>query len=283
VPKSPEWIALRANIVSYHSSLASESRPRTLIYTPDCSWSFANLMRLRAAAITDIGRVRRRNEDRFVCRQPQGLFAVAEGIGGLPSGARAAPATINAICARFDARAEFSSDFVSDPKQHANETVADLGRTLSPATGIGSTLTLGYERQNHIILGHVGDSHCLRFGGGESKPLTLDQHVGNALVTVIENGEPTSRPPVDPSLLNALTQCIGQPKPVAVDISIHALRADDCLRSATDGVTNLLDATEISEYETSHAPLPERLSALIAEVLRRGARENATALLLEFA
>lgn len=43
-------------------------------------------MHLRAAALSDIGKIRRQNEDRFLCDEAAGLFGVADGVGGLPGG-----------------------------------------------------------------------------------------------------------------------------------------------------------------------------------------------------
>ena len=53
---------------------------------------------LRAAALTDIGRVRRQNEDRFLFDEAGGLFGVADGVGGLPGGAEAAQGARRDLC-----------------------------------------------------------------------------------------------------------------------------------------------------------------------------------------
>jgi serine/threonine protein phosphatase PrpC len=49
---------------------------------------------IRAVALTDIGRVRRRNEDRMVLNEELRLYGVADGVGGLPGGAEAAELAI---------------------------------------------------------------------------------------------------------------------------------------------------------------------------------------------
>ena len=55
------------------------------------------MIRIRSAAHTDIGRVRRRNEDRMIDDQELGLFGVADGVGGLPGGAEAAELALENI------------------------------------------------------------------------------------------------------------------------------------------------------------------------------------------
>ena len=52
---------------------------------------------LRAAALTDIGRVRRQNEDRFLFDETTKLFGIADGVGGLPGGAEAAQQSLDDV------------------------------------------------------------------------------------------------------------------------------------------------------------------------------------------
>jgi len=54
---------------------------------------------LRSAALSDIGRVRRKNEDRYLNDPSAMVFGVADGVGGLPGGAEAAQTTVDEIAA----------------------------------------------------------------------------------------------------------------------------------------------------------------------------------------
>jgi serine/threonine protein phosphatase PrpC len=56
---------------------------------------------LRAAALSDIGRVRRENEDRYLVDEKALLFGVADGVGGLPGGAEAAQLAVEEIAGAF--------------------------------------------------------------------------------------------------------------------------------------------------------------------------------------
>ena len=96
---------------------------------------------LRAAAHTDIGRVRRENEDRFVCDPSTMLFGVADGVGGLPSGAEAADLAIAELTQAMRKAAKQHEPNLSASVQHVNTAVAGLGLRVSPSLGIGTTLT----------------------------------------------------------------------------------------------------------------------------------------------
>jgi protein phosphatase len=54
-------------------------------------------MQIRSAALSDIGRVRRKNEDRILHDPEALLFGVADGVGGLPGGAEAAQLALDEI------------------------------------------------------------------------------------------------------------------------------------------------------------------------------------------
>src|SRR5688500_3297145 len=118
------------------------------------------MLSLRAAALTDIGRVRRENEDRFLLNEEAMLFGVADGVGGLPGGAEAAQLAIEEISGLLHDAPIDSVPDLNSAVQKANRMVATLGQEISPAMGIGTTLTIGCIRGSKLILAHVGDSRC---------------------------------------------------------------------------------------------------------------------------
>ena len=99
--------------------------------------------------------VRTENEDRYLFDEETLLFGVADGVGGLPGGAEAAQEAVSVVASAVhalgpDAEIELASIVTS-----ANSAVSALGRKISPALGIGSTLTLGCIRRGRLVLAHV--------------------------------------------------------------------------------------------------------------------------------
>src|SRR3954470_10900221 len=115
---------------------------------------------LRAAALTDIGRVRRENEDRFLLDEKAAVFGVADGVGGLPGGAEAAQQAVDEVAGAFRNLAEGGEPDLVAIVHRANEMVQKLGQRLSPNMGIGTTLIFGYVRDGQMRIAHVGDSRC---------------------------------------------------------------------------------------------------------------------------
>ena len=140
-------------------------------------------MRIRTAALTDIGKVREENEDRFLCDDELRLYAVADGIGGLAGGAAGGGGSHRAAVR---------------PRQHAvRPTTTGTSRRCfrddQPARGQpwarpSTPLSASARRSpwpgcttSGLHLAHVGDSSCYLWRDGTLEKLTLDHTVENEM------------------------------------------------------------------------------------------------------
>ncbi len=236
-------------------------------------------MKLRSFAKTDVGRARPENEDSFLCNDAQQIYAVADGIGGLPSGGQASQMAV----------AELEKHFAKHPPgvpadyqrivEEINEKVFLLGRVLSPQFGIGSTLTFAHLTGVKLNLGHVGDSCVLRLRSRLLEQLTTDHNIETELREREARGESIS-------LLmenrNALTRCIGQPPPIQGNCTRHTVLPHDRYLLCSDGITRFVPQPEIAEV-LEQAPDPATaVQALIDRANERGGLDNSTAIVLFF-
>jgi len=232
---------------------------------------------LRSAALSDIGRVRRKNEDRFLRDETAMIFGVADGVGGLPGGAEAAQDAIDEITAGLRSVPPGGTPDLTAIVDRANEHVHALGAKLSPVMGIGSTLTFGYVRDGTLRLAHVGDSRCYAWRKGEIVQLTDDHSVENEARLRRAKGEVVYYHEAN---RNALTRCIGQPGTPAVDLIERPIQAGDRYLFCTDGVTRLIRNSELAEMIALPADPEKTLSEIIALAVRRGGPDNATGVLV---
>jgi len=236
-------------------------------------------MNLRSFALTDIGRVRPENEDSFLSNDVQRLYAVADGIGGLPSGAQASQLTIAVLEKLFGELPPGEKIDYARILNEINRQVFALGRVLSPQYGIGSTLTFAHLTGVKLHIGHVGDSSAFRLRANTLEQLTLDHTVESEMKDRVARGEPMSM------LLenrNALTRCIGQPPPLEGECLTHTVLPHDRYLLATDGITRFVTPAEIRDI-LEKAPGPgEAGPQLVALANQRGGLDNATAVLLFF-
>lgn len=231
------------------------------------------MLTLHAAAATDIGRVRRENQDRFLLDAAGRLFGVADGIGGLPGGAEAAQLAVEAFVRWMAADASPDPDLVAALRE-ANESVALLGRRISPAVGIGTTLTVGSLAGNALRLAHVGDSRCYGWRAGKLELLTEDHSVENEARRRRAQGEKVY---YQASQRGALTRCIGQPPPLEVDVTVRPLLPGDRYVFCTDGVSRLVEDLELRDLLASANGPQSVVDRLVEVALQRGGPDNATA------
>jgi protein phosphatase len=236
-------------------------------------------MNLRSFAQTDVGRVRPENEDSFLRNETHHIYAVADGIGGLPSGGQASQLAIAMLEKIVTSHAVGHKLDYNRILTEINEQVFRLGRVLSPQFGIGSTLTFAHVIGVKLHIGHVGDSCVLRLRSKLVEQLTNDHTIESELRERTARGEPIGM------LLenrNALTRCIGQPPPLEAEVLVCTVLPHDRYLLCSDGITRFLTREEIGEVLID-SPDPETAAnILIDRANERGGLDNSTAVVLYF-
>lgn len=234
-------------------------------------------MRLSAFAVSDIGCLRRENEDSFLCDGQAGLFGVADGIGGLPGGAQASQGALVALQSWLGRQPQRAGLDYLEALREVNEAVHDLGRRISPRCGIGTTLTIGHVDHDTLHVLHVGDSFLFRLRHGALDVLTREHNVANEMKLRAARGQSPFGLHDNPA---ALTRCIGQPPPVEGDLSAHPLASGDRYLFCTDGITRCISQPEIVDRLLAAAQPDQAARALVELANTRGGLDNSTAVVL---
>ena len=229
---------------------------------------------LRAACFSDIGKVRKENEDRVIFDESLQLFGVADGVGGLPGGGEAAQETADRVTQGIRAAPEDGEIDLRTIVTQANDAVVALGMRLSPGLGIGSTLTVGCVRGGRLKLAHVGDSRAFAMRQGDLFCLTEDHSVENEAKRRRARGEVVY---YSESQRGALTRCIGQAIAPEVDLADLPLRTGDRFIFCTDGVTRMLAERDLREIAGKSDQPAEIVRGLVDMAVQRGGPDNATA------
>jgi protein phosphatase len=232
------------------------------------------MLSIRAAALTDIGRVRRENEDRYLLDEKGMLYGVADGVGGLPGGAEAAQLAVEDYAGAMRSIGDGPEPDLVAMIRRTNEMVTVLGQRISPSMGIGTTLTVGYIRGSTMKLAHVGDSRCYASRGREFSRITEDHSVENEARLRRARGEVVY---YHESNRNALTRCIGQPAPLEVDLITRPILAGDRFIFCTDGITRMIPDSELGAIFLGSDSPQKAVDEIVHLAVRRGGPDNATA------
>ena len=234
-------------------------------------------MRIRTAAQTDIGKVREENEDRFLRDDELRLYAVADGIGGLAGGAETAEEAVTRLSTLARTLPPDGDWDFSNLIRTVNQHVVSRGRAIDSVFGIGTTLIVVRLANQNLQVAHVGDSSCFLYRDGELEKITLDHTVENEIRALHGQGAADH---LSPRTRNALTRCVGQPKPPEVDILTRVLKAGDRILLCSDGITRFIQELELANILTAAPGPAEGIKDMVALASTRGGFDNATGVLI---
>lgn len=236
---------------------------------------------MQAFGISDQGRVRRQNQDRFLVRQlPDGsvLLAVADGLGGAAAGDVAAQTVVDALTrlepsdgppewllalAVKTAENDIQKKILSDPK----------------LAGMGSTATIVWVQNNFAVYAHIGDSRLYLWRNSVLSRITTDH---TFLQDFLDDGSLTPEQARTHPFRNILDKCVGcdGSEPDTGSITLHE---DDVLLLCTDGLFKELREADISVALASGATPQETATTLLNQALAAGGRDNITVVVMRLA
>lgn len=110
---------------------------------------------------TDVGRVRRHNEDSYAVREDLGLWVVADGMGGAAAGEVASAIAVEVISRQVAGGAELDAAIAE-----ANRSILDAAATGRGRAGMGSTVVAAQLKGRDYTVAWVGDARAYLWGGG---------------------------------------------------------------------------------------------------------------------
>ena len=223
---------------------------------------------------TDIGRVREINEDSVLAQPP--LFAVADGLGGHQAGEVASSVAIDVLVDNAPRHAD--SKALARAVHTANRAVVEASEEGAGRSGMGTTLTAAIVEGTHIALAHVGDSRAYLLRAGTLERLTEDHSM---VADMIRRGTLTEEESRFHPNRSVITRALGtDPNMYADTYDVYA-EPGDRLLLATDGLTGMLEDTEIAHILRSE-PDPERAAAaLVGAANDAGGHDNITVVIVD--
>jgi protein phosphatase len=261
---------------------------------------------VQAFAYSHIGRVREGNEDSFfvadlserVCRDTNGpmrfasgvhgtLLAVADGMGGAAAGETASRLAVhtqykevqNLMERRRGSDLGQLEKILTQAVGSANGSIWEAGRRNHELEGMGTTLTLAFELQGHVLIGQVGDSRAYLARGDGIRQLTRDQSL---VARKVSNGELTAAEARRHPERNILLQALGVRPVVEVALRWITPAAGDVLLLCSDGLHSQMESEEIHEILLDSADLEQGGHELVELANRRGGPDNITVVLAQF-
>jgi PPM family protein phosphatase len=225
--------------------------------------------------LTDVGRQRHTNEDRFYESAP--LFAVADGMGGARSGEVASQIAVDEF-AEHDRAAGRPEDRLAEIARAANRKIYELAQTDESHAGMGTTLTAAFVGDHEISLGHVGDSRAYRFRDDKLERLTQDHSLVEELLRMGKLSPQDAE--ADPRR-SIITRALGPEPTVDVETCTYPAKDGDVYLLCSDGLTGMVSEERVAEVLRARSSLQQAARALVDAANAGGGKDNITVVLFK--
>ena len=245
---------------------------------------------------SDVGKVRTHNVDSYLCNEKEGIFFVADGMGGHTSGETASQLAISCT-EEFVIRSR--SEDIRWPIKSREDLTLEQNRLLAAVTfannrihetadqnpsmkGMGTTFTGVAIEEDHLVVVNVGDSRLYRIREGEINQITRDHSlVGEQERSGILTREEARKHPQRHILTSVLGGLNKKPK---IDVSLAGIIPKDIYLICSDGLHSMIDEKEIAAIIDSieDRSLYKIGLSLVLKANLAGGLDNITVVLLSF-
>ena len=233
----------------------------------------------RSAARTHAGKVRERNEDAFLECPEQGLWVVADGMGG-HQGGDIASQMIVASLAELPVQEHFDDRLIGI-RQCLHWLNRRLGQELTVNAGrqdniIGSTVVALLVEEDRAACVWAGDSRCYLWRGQRLYQLSRDHSLQQQM---IDERQMNARQARAHPAGHALTRAVGAAEQLTLEVLEFQVFPGDALLLCSDGLYQGLTSDALSRALSLGLPAMA-LKRLFDDALRGPARDNLTAVVI---
>src|SRR6202163_3971102 len=227
---------------------------------------------IQAAGNTDIGLVRKNNEDNFGYDLRDGIFVVCDGMGGQQAGELASKIAVDTVLEYFrqnqDSAPVGGGRFegvspravsLASAIQLANQAIHESGARDVHHAGMGSTIVAVAVEGNLFSIANVGDSRIYLIRNNDVVQLTNDHSL---VMEQVRRGLMTLEEAEQSKLQNVIVRALGTDDSVEPDLADHEFHSDDVLLLSTFGMSLLVKNEKMSEA-VSLPSLEQACTALI--------------------
>jgi len=253
------------------------------------------------AFLTDVGRVREKNEDSVVALPKHSLFVVADGMGGHNRGDVASEICVESIRASYDdvrlteewkkshrlhvrdvaggtVRRTFQEYRLFKAVEDANRQIYTTANQHAHLKDMGTTVVATLFTEKRVYLATVGDSRVYRIRNSKITQLSEDHSLANEYIKMkILRKEDLPRFPFK----NIIVRALGLSEYVKVDTLYRQTKPGDIYLLCSDGLTDLITDESILDQIQSSETLEGACKSLVDSANSAGGVDNTTVLLVK--
>ena len=266
-------VAQRMKGVSFEEPKPAAETPAPETAAADPAFT-AEQGQLRFAWRTDIGRLRKNNQDAVILGN--GLAGVADGMGG-HNGGEIASAGLRDGLLRETKDAKSDQETLREAVQTVNRELWEQQEKDLSLTGMGTTLTIAWPTAKEMIIGQVGDSRAYLLRGGEMKQVTEDHSM---VADMVRKGVLTEEQAACHPMRNYITRAVGTEENVEMDITVHDRKQGDRWLICSDGLYGMVSRAELKSL-MEEENLDFAAERMLQAALEGGGKDNISIVLIQ--
>ena len=239
---------------------------------------------MRAYATTDVGRVRRVNQDYIFCSMmPVGklpnLFIVADGMGGHKAGDTASRFTVETIKTLIEQSQEKDAiSVINDSVKMVNSLLLQKASESEDYYGMGTTLVIATIYDNVLRVANVGDSRLYVIDDNDITQITRDHSLVEEMVLAGQLSKSEAR---THARKNVITRAIGGEEQVEPEMFSIDIKENSKILMCSDGLTNMLEDAEILSIVRNNDNIEDAARLLIDRANENGGKDNISVIIVE--
>ena len=249
-------------------------------------------MRVDMEARTDLGRVRKNNEDNFTVVPELGLYVLSDGMGGEAHGEVASGLTVEAIrhhcieASKVPDTPLFGDAIENLPARAnrlvsavrlANRAIYESAQRHPSQKGMGATVVTIWVDEQQMSVAHVGDSRLYRMRQGQLEQITQDHSL---VAEQVRRGILTQQQAETSQMQSVLIRALGIDPDVEVDAEEHPVLPGDSLVLCSDGLNRMVTDPDIGSILNTSLTAKEAVDRLIALANENGGEDNVTVIVV---
>ena len=232
-------------------------------------------LRLQFAAISDVGRVRKDNQDSGYAGP--WLLSVCDGVGGAARGDIASATAIQQLRRLDEPPTEDLLGQVAGALHRAHDRIGELVDEDPSLNGTSTTATVALFDGTRLGMGHVGDSRAYLYRSGEITQLTKDHTFVQSLIDEGRITEADARVHPHRNLILKALDGIHEAEP---DLFHIGLAAGDRVLLCSDGASGALDDGRLADILSTGSPDFAAVE-LVRASLEAGSSDNVTCIVAD--
>ena len=238
---------------------------------------------IKTWAITDVGLVRKENQDTYRIARNGGICVVCDGMGGAAGGRIASTLAAETYVAELEKvlKPDMTPEQLREASSYAvamaNQAVENRATEDAELSNMGTTLVSAIAYEGGAVITNIGDSRAYYITEAGITRITKDHSLVESMV---DHGDITADEARHHPSRNLITRALGRDTNAACDGYIRPMEKGDYILLCTDGLVNTVTDQEML-FEIIHGQGEDTCLSRLMEIAKsQGAPDNVTAVLM---